>query len=793
MLRAVVKVLLLAGFGVGAFFAHYYGEWLFALNVYVVATLAAVLLSRSRQSEFLRDMRAQLVALLKNPSLGICSVDKDGRITAINKSAVKMFGYRGAKQARGLLFSELCNSEVDAQRMAKFIDASFHGGQGTQQFCRDVANRARYFRTTLMPVNSVASRIDELVIAVEDVTDQMESDKALQDRERGYDLATRSSNVGLWDWDLKTDKIFYSERWRTMLGYSQDHRFETPEDWFRRVHPDDQDALQLSIQDHLAGTTEQFECEHRIKMVDGGYKWVLSSGIAARSEDGEVYQLAGSQTDVQARRNAEQRLRHEALHDPLTGLPNRSLFRDRLHTLLRQQSQSAESVFAVLFLDLDRFKVVNDSLGHQAGDQLLNAVAHRLTTCVGDWDTVARLGGDEFTILIEEVQKLSDATGVADRIQKELTRPFFVKGQEVFTSASVGIATWAPSHQRPEDMLRDADAAMYRAKTNGKARYEVFDVEMHTAALGRLKLESELRHAIIRKEFQLHYQPIVDLKSGRINACEALVRWNHPERGLLFPGQFLPTLEEAGLLVELGEWVLRKACSQLAAWRQMGFKDMKVSVNSSPQQYQQRGNLCGLVKEVLFELDLPPESLFLELTEDQAMQDIDQTIATLRDLRTLGIGISLDDFGTGYSSLSYLRRLPITVLKIAREFVADIGKGPQEATIASTILHLAHSLNLKVVAEGVEKRADLQFMVNHGCDAIQGWVFYKAMEADKLTALLSKTPSLDIPEPNETVATGDLLAVAPSTPMELVAVEDPSRPIHVKSGTSDWPKLVGGH
>jgi len=778
------------GFGVGLYFANQTGEWSLALNIYVVTTLAAVLITRVRQTGFLRDMRAQLVALLRNPTLGICSVDKDGRITAINKSGVKMLGFRGARQARGKLFSELCDDEADSQRMAKFIDASFNGGQGTQQFCRQVNRGPHHFRTTLLPVNSAASRVNELVIAIEDITDQFESDKALQDRERGYTLAARSSNVGLWDWDLRTDKVFYSERWRTMLGYTQDHQFRTPDDWFRRVHPDDQDALQLTIKEHLDGTTAQFECEHRMKMVDGGYKWVLSSGMAARTKDGEVYQLAGSQTDVQARRNAEQRLRHEALHDPLTGLPNRTLFRDRLQTLLRHQPQSAESVFGVLFLDLDRFKVVNDSLGHQAGDQLLNAVAHRLTTCVGDWDTVARLGGDEFTILIEEVQKLHDATGVADRIQKELTRPFFVKGQEVFTSASIGIATWSPTHERPEDMLRDADTAMYRAKTNGKARYEVFDREMHTAAMGRLKLESELRHAMTRKEFHLHYQPIVDLRSGQISACEALVRWQHPERGLLYPGQFLSTLEEAGLMIELGEWVLRQACTQLAEWRGMGFSKLKVSVNSSPEQYQ-RGNLIGLVQEVLHDLELPPDSLFLELTEDQAMQDIDRTIATLTELRELGVGISLDDFGTGYSSLSYLRRLPITVLKIAREFVADIGKGPQEATIASTILHLAHSLDLKVVAEGVEGNPDLQFMVNHGCDAVQGWVFYKAMEAEQLTALLEAPPKLPIPKPHAGVATGDLAAVAPATPIELPAVDDTTAPpVSVKSGTSDWPKLA---
>ena len=745
--RTYLTVFVLAcSFALAPFFVRSYEDALYLLAAFVTVTLLATLLVRTRSTASLEDFRAQLSALIDNPRLGLCIVEADGRISAINKTAVKIFGFPGARHARRLNFWDLPLA-ADVPVVQQFITAAFSGEKTPFRFRRTVGGSTRYFSSTVLPIRSTRESIRQLTILVEDVTEQQKSARQLRERERRHALTERGANVGLWEWDMERDTVSYSERWRSMLGYGPDHRFDVIDDWFRRVHPDDIDSLKAAIDAHLRGDEPQFESEHRMKMVDGGYRWVLSSGLAERKSGGTASRMAGSQTDIEARRIAEERLTHDALHDPLTGLPNRALFLDRLRRALRQQQEDNGGLFAVLHLDLDRFKVVNDSLGHSVGDHLLTAIAHRLGCCVRGNDTIARLDGDEFTLLLEGIENVHDATRTASRIHEQLSQPFHTDGIEIFTSASIGIATASPSHEKAEDVLRDADAAMNRAKSNGKARHEVFDAKMHSSALAILKLESELRRAFERNEFRLHYQPIVDLSTGRIGACEALIRWQHPERGLLSPGLFLHVVEDAGMMVELGEWVLRTACAQLAAWRQMGFDEIKVSINTSPQQYH-RANLPELVGEVLDEHGLPPGHIFLELTEDQAMEDTDKTIATLDQLRALGVGISIDDFGTGYSSLSYLRRLPITVVKIAREFVVETTSSAEDATIAASILHLAHSLKLKVVAEGVESQDHLQYMIDHACDAVQGYVFFRPLPEEELTELLSNSFVCEIPKPN---------------------------------------------
>ena len=716
------------------------------LGAVMALSLVVYLVLRTQSAASFDGFRAQLSALIDNPSLGLCIIEADSRITAINKTAVRLFGLPGTGHARQLSFWDLPDAEDAPAVRAAVLDA-FQGEQAPFRFCRTFSGVRRHFSTTVLPIRSPDDDIHQLTIVVEDITEQRELEEAVRERERGYALAQRGANVGLWDWDMAGETVFFSDRWRSMLGYGPNHKFEEIDDWFRRVHPDDLEPLKASIRAHLLGDTPKFESEHRMKMVEGGYKWVLSSGLAARRPDGKAYRMAGSQADIDARRAAEERLMHDAFHDPLTGLPNRALFIDRLERAFRRRERNEGSLFAVLFLDLDRFKVVNDSLGHNVGDRLLTEVAGRLGDCVRGNDTVARLGGDEFTLLLEDIHNVHDATRVATTIHEQLSKPFRTDGLELFTSASIGISTSSPTHEKPEDVLRDADAAMYRAKTNGKARHEVFDIEMHSSALDALKLESELRRAFERDEFRLHYQPIVNLRTGRIGACEALVRWQHPERGLLSPGLFLPVVEDTGMMVELGEWVLRNACAELASWRRKGFEELKVSVNTSPHQYR-RANLPEMVQEVLAENNLPPSHLFLELTEDQAMEDINKTISTLEKLRKIGVGISLDDFGTGYSSLSYLRRLPITVLKIAREFVAEITNSHEDSTIAAAILHLAHSLGLKVVAEGVESPNDLQYMIDHSCDFVQGYVFFPPLTVDEFTRLLSHTTVLELPKPS---------------------------------------------
>jgi diguanylate cyclase (GGDEF)-like protein/PAS domain S-box-containing protein len=441
--------------------------------------------------------------------------------------------------------------------------------------------------------------------------------------------------------------------------------------------------------------------------------------------------------DITGRRDVEEQLRHGALHDPLTGLPNRHLFMERLARSILHAREREDHVFAVLFLDLDRFKVVNDSLGHHVGDDLLAVVARRLAGCIRQEDTVARFGGDEFAILLTDIGEAGFAAGVAERILGEIAAPINLQGYEVFTSASIGIALSSSAYGRPEYLLRNADMAMYRAKAAGKGRYEVFDRTMHAQALVRLQQETDLRRALERGELRLFYQPIVDLGSGRIEGVEALARWEHPERGWIPPGDFIPMAEETGLIHGVGQWVLEEACRALRGWR--NGRPLTVSVNLSGRQFTQP-DLVEQVSRTLDETGADPRGLKLEVTESVVMENPESAVETLRSLKALGIETYMDDFGTGYSSLSSLHRLPLDALKIDRSFVSRIGADPEATVLVRTIATLAHSLGLSVVAEGVETPQQLCLLRELGCEYAQGYLFSPAVDAEAARALLQADP-----------------------------------------------------
>ena len=562
--------------------------------------------------------------------------------------------------------------------------------------------------------------------------------KAISDLSRSeerYALAVRAANDGIWDWDLEQNRIYFSPRWHAILGQPEQAADEDPSAWFELVHVGDVGRLRGAIDAHLDGRTPHLQSEHRMRHADGTWRWVMTRGLAIRGVDGRPTRMAGSLSDVTDRRIAQLRLQHDALHDTLTGLPNRTLFADRLNQILQRLLRDPETGCAVLFLDIDRFKLVNDSLSHGVGDNLLIALAGRVSAALRPGDTVARLGGDEFTVLLEDIISAEDATVVADRILHSLDEAFNIDGNELFVSASVGIALSAPG-LGPADLMRNADIAMYDAKRRGRARSAVFDESMHRRVVDRLARETELRQVVECSLLGIHYQPIIDLASGRICGLEALARWpaGWPP---VAPLEFISIAEETGVIGALGQQVMRAALETLAGWREEGLvtDEVCMSVNLSGRQLDDP----GLAEQVLSAIDaasLPAQLLKLEITESTLMQEVERTQHVFSEVCGTGVGLHLDDFGTGYSSLTALHRFPVDALKIDRSFVATISEPDGNDVIVRSTVALAHSLGLPVIAEGIEDREQLRRLRSLGCEFGQGYLFSPALNAQDTHELL---------------------------------------------------------
>ncbi len=567
--------------------------------------------------------------------------------------------------------------------------------------------------------NLMAGRLESTTVS----RDELESSEAaLRISEERYSRAVGGTNDGLFDWDMLKNSVYFSPRWKSMLGYDDTEITDDPESYFQYVHPDDIQVFRQNIALFEMRPGKYLVNEHRVLHKNGNYRWVLFRALASdENGKGKTTRLSGSQTDIDAQKLAEQQLVHDAMHDRLTGLPNRHLLLERLQHFLDTPKRRNQETCALLFLDLDGFKTVNDTRGHPAGDQLLISLAKRLKTYLSANDTLARFGGDEFVVLAEDVNGINQVEDIAESIQLALEKPFAVGNGESFVSASIGITLSTKNYTKATEMLRDADIAMYRAKADGKKRHVIFNAEMHGNVVKQAELISDLRYVLERKELEIYYQPIIDLQDSRkLLGFEALLRWNHPEHGQISPEEFVPLLEDTGMIIEVGQWLIESATATIKSWHKKNYTPW-VAVNVSAMQLRESGLNAG-VKRALALSGLDSKFLTLEITETNVMQNELIARAILNEVKQLGVKLSMDDFGTGYSSLSYLKRFPWDYVKIDKSFVKDIDINSDDVAIIEAIAVMVHSLNFNVVAEGVETLNQLKVLKNYGIDCVQGYL-----------------------------------------------------------------------
>lgn len=564
--------------------------------------------------------------------------------------------------------------------------------------------------------------------------------------------AQRIAKLGNWEWHIDANTLRCSEETYRIFGLRPPEVGSSYTALFNSIHPADRDAVEKALNRALF-QQKPYNIDHRIVFPNGSERFVNQQAEVTFNRNGEPVHMIGTVQDVTDRKLAEDQIRTLAYYDTLTDLPNRRMFKEYLEKIL-SRARRQDELAAVFVLDLDRFKRINDTLGHSMGDLLLREVAQRLHASVrredfiarhhGDTassNSVARLGGDEFALLLTDITSLQDAARIARRTLAVLSEPYLLDQQEIFITASVGITVYPHDGDNVETLLKNADTAMYHAKAEGRNNYQYYTKSMNATAFERLAMENSLRRALERNEFELFYQPQLNIETGNIVGMEALMRWNHPDMGMVSPIEFIPLAEESGMIVLMGEWGLRAACEQNKAWQEAGFPPLTMSVNISSLQFKQQ-NLTTVVAKILNDTRLDPRYLDLELTEGTVMQNAEDTIATLHSLKEMGIRLSIDDFGTGYSSLSYLKRFPLHTLKVDRSFVKDLTKDADDEAITHAIIAMASSLGLKVIAEGVETEDQLRFLASRGCDEMQGYLFSPPLSASKITELLQSNSNL---------------------------------------------------
>jgi diguanylate cyclase (GGDEF)-like protein/PAS domain S-box-containing protein len=692
-----------------------------------------------RQKEELVESEMRFRALIEKSSDGIALVGPNAVIIYASPSTERILGF-SADEFTGMNAFDLIHpddQQTAAQTMASVLTQPGSTQISVRRFRRKDGAWCWLESTITNLLREPAIRA--IVVNYRDVTERRLADEALKSSEERLRSIQESALDAIITMNIQGVITSWNPQAETTFGWTAEEIVglglaETI------IPPQHRDAHRRGLE-HFLATGEGRVLNQRIEitaLARDGTEFPVELAVVPLYRDDNVSFCAFIR-DIRERKEAEETIRHLAYHDVLTGLPNRVLFEERLATELAQARRSRQKV-AVMCLDLDRFKIVNDTVGHGAGDQLLKEVANEFAQTIREGDTVARIGGDEFSFLLTGVERVEDAAVVANRVLNVVRHPRTIANQEFRITTSIGITLFPRDGDDADSLIRNADTAMYRAKERGRDNFQVFTPAMEASLMEVLALENDLNHALEREELIVQYQPVMDIKSGRIVGGEALLRWQHPERGLVGPDEFIPLAEETGLIVPIGEWVLRQACAQAKAWQDAGLGSMRVTVNLSARQVEHPG-LVQLVAEVLDETHLPPQCLHLELTEGAVMRQVESVIATLSELQALGIGISVDDFGTGYSSLGYLKRFPIDTIKIDRSFVRDVTTDQNDAAIVTTVIAMARSLHLRVIAEGVETEAQLSFLRDNDCHEFQGFLLSRAVSPAEFEALTRQRQS----------------------------------------------------
>ncbi len=571
---------------------------------------------------------------------------------------------------------------------------------------------------------------------LEEIESRERITQALKISQERYALAAKGSNDGIWDWNLLEDQVHYSMRWKSLLGYEEHEIGSTPEEWLNRIHKDDFDTVSYYLNQHLAGKSPFFRCEFRIKNKQDEFIWVSYRAIMETDIDGKPCRMAGSQTDITAQKEFEAKLHTAAYHDSLTGLPNRQFLTEKLKQILNHSLQESSNSFAVMFLDLDRFKLINDSFGHMKGDQLLIKVANLLKERTRPGDFVSRFGGDEFIIVMENVDNPDLIISEIQLLHQSLNEPFEIDNKQVYVGVSIGVAVGPDGYQNSDEIIRDADIALYQAKNLGLSHYVIFDPGMRRLAVDSLSIETDLRQALEKNQFVLFYQPIINLESMSLSGFEALIRWQHPVQGLMLPGDFVAIAEHTGLIKGIGIWVLNESLRQLAIWQKTD-PALTMSINIAAQQIYEE-TLIENIRNGLADHKVSPSKFALEITESSVLEFDESTIKKLHAIKETGVKLYLDDFGTGYSSLNVLHKYPIDVIKIDQTFIREILQDRNKIEIAHTIVQLGSSLGMDVIAEGIENSEALQLLKSFQCPYGQGYYFHKPMPVQLVNKMLAE-------------------------------------------------------